>query len=127
MESSEPAWPRQSQAANEGPMKIKMFAGAIVIVALAVVALGQPSQPAVASARQALKTPWGDPDISGLFTTDDELGVPFERPAQFGNRQYVTAEEFAQRQTQSERQDEADRESLVAPRPQQAGGPAGGR
>ena len=26
------------------------------------------------------RTAWGDPDISGLFTTDDELGVPFERP-----------------------------------------------
>jgi len=61
------------------------------------------------------RTSWGDPDISGLFTTDDELGVPFERPAQFGDRQFVTAEEFAQRQQQSERQDEADREAFVAP------------
>ena len=31
----------------------------------------------------ALRTPWGDPDIQGIFTTDDELGVPFERPEQF--------------------------------------------
>ena len=61
-----------------------------------------------------------------MFTTDDELGVPFERPAQFGDRQFVTAEEFVQRQSQSERQDEADRESFVAPRPQQAGGPVAG-
>jgi hypothetical protein len=78
------------------------------------------------SAWKTPRTPWGDPDISGLFTTDDELGVPFERPAQFGDRQLVTAEEFAQRQSQSERQDEADREAFVAPRPQQAGGPAAG-
>src|SRR5262249_19488665 len=78
------------------------------------------------SAWKASRTPWGDPDISGLFTTDDELGVPFERPAQFGDRPFVTAEEFAQRQTQSERQDEADREAFVAPRAQQAGGPGAG-
>jgi hypothetical protein len=62
------------------------------------------------------RTPWGDPDISGLFTTDDELGVPFERPAQFGDRPVVTEEEYRQRLTQSERQDEADREEFVAPR-----------
>jgi hypothetical protein len=62
------------------------------------------------------KTAWGDPDISGLFTTDDELGVPFERPAQFGDRHLVTAEEFVQRQTQADRQEEADREAFVAPR-----------
>jgi len=33
----------------------------------------------------APRMPWGDPDIAGIFTTDDELGVPFERPEQFGN------------------------------------------
>src|SRR5215470_14601438 len=65
---------------------------------------------------QTPRTPWGDPDISGLFTTDDELGVPFERPAQFGDRPVVTEEEYRQRLTQSERQDEADREEFVAPR-----------
>ena len=35
---------------------------------------------------QAPRTPWGDPDLQGTFTTDDELGVPFERPAQIGTR-----------------------------------------
>ena len=74
----------------------------------------------------APKTAWGDPDISGLFTTDDELGVPFERPAQFGDRRFVTDEEFAQRQTQAERQDEADREAFVAPRQTAQGGPVAG-
>jgi hypothetical protein len=74
----------------------------------------------------APRTAWGDPDISGLFTTDDELGVPFERPAQFGDRQFVTAEEFAQRATQAERQEEADRESVVTPRTTAEGGPVAG-
>jgi len=98
----------------------------IVLVAFFAVASVASAQLAGQSASKAPRMPWGDPDISGLFTTDDELGVPFERPAQFGDRQFVTAEEFAQRQSQSERQDEADREAFVAPRPQQAGGPVGG-
>src|SRR5678816_4083700 len=45
-------------------------------------------------ADQDFRTPWGDPDIQGLFTTDDELGVPFERPEQFGDRAVVTDEEY---------------------------------
>jgi hypothetical protein len=106
-------------------MKIPAFIGAVATIALAAIVSAQgtfpPSQPAAASARQALRTPWGDPDISGLFTTDDELGVPFERPPQFGTRRLVTDEEYAQRQTQAVRAEEADREEFVAPRAAGAG------
>jgi hypothetical protein len=31
----------------------------------------------------APRTPWGDPDIAGVFTNSDESGIPFERPAEF--------------------------------------------
>ena len=31
-------------------------------------------------------TPWGDPDISGVYTNNDESLIPFERPAQFEGR-----------------------------------------
>src|SRR5215510_12739693 len=73
----------------------------------------QSSPPAGAA---TLRTPWGDPDIQGLFTTDDELGVPFERPEQFAGRDVVTDKEFADRQTQAARQAETDAEEFVAPR-----------
>src|SRR5881296_2165543 len=29
------------------------------------------------------KTPWGDPDVSGIFTNNDESNIPFERPGEF--------------------------------------------
>src|SRR5436853_7919898 len=32
------------------------------------------------------RTPWGDPDISGVYSNDDETGTPLERPAQFDGR-----------------------------------------
>ena len=64
----------------------------------------------------APRMPWGDPDIAGIFTTDDELGVPFERPEQFAGRELVTEEEFAQRLAQAQRQADADQEEFVAPR-----------
>lgn len=62
------------------------------------------------------RTPWGDPDIQGVFTTDDELGVPFERPEGVGQRETVTEEEFAQRVAQANRQSALDAETVLVPR-----------
>jgi hypothetical protein len=54
------------------------------------------------------RTPWGDPDLQGTWPTTEMVGVPFERPSQFGNRLFLTKEEFAQRQEQARKQREAD-------------------
>ena len=78
------------------------------------------------SGYSAPRTPWGDPDIQGLFTTDDELGVPFERPEAMGTRETVTDAEFAERQKQSERQAALDAEEFVAPPAAGRGGRGGG-
>lgn len=42
------------------------------------------------------KTPWGDPDISGVFTTKDEANTPFERPDEWAGRRIedITGQEF---------------------------------
>jgi hypothetical protein len=52
----------------------------------------------------SFKTPWGEPDLQGLWTSEPELGVPFERPAEFGERQTLTEAEFAARQAQAAKQ-----------------------
>ena len=43
------------------------------------------------------KTPWGDPDISGVFTTKNEANTPLERPAYWSGRrmQDITPQELA--------------------------------
>ena len=43
------------------------------------------------------KTPWGDPDISGVFTTKDEANTPFERPVEWAGRRIddIMPQEFA--------------------------------
>jgi hypothetical protein len=87
--------------------------------------LGAGNQAAPSSQQKSFttpRTPWGDPDLQGTFTTDDELGVPFERPAQFGTREVVTDAEFAERDAQATRQAATDAEEFVAPR---AGGRGG--
>jgi hypothetical protein len=53
------------------------------------------------------KTPWGDPDLQGTYTTDDLQGVPFERPEEFGTRRYLTEEEVAERGASVDRQNDA--------------------
>ncbi len=43
-------------------------------------------------------TPWGDPDIQGVWPSANIAGTPFERAADLGERATLTAEEFATRQ-----------------------------
>jgi hypothetical protein len=49
---------------------------------------------------KAPRTPWGHPDLEGIWTTDDMRGVPMSRSASFGTRMYLTDEEFAARARQ---------------------------
>jgi hypothetical protein len=46
---------------------------------------------------KASRTPWGDPDIAGVYTNSDESGIPFERPAAFEGRRLedITGAELA--------------------------------
>ena len=43
------------------------------------------------------KTPWGDPDVQGVFTTKDEANTPFERPDAWAGKRMedITPQEFA--------------------------------
>jgi hypothetical protein len=43
------------------------------------------------------RTQWGDPDLQGIWSSDDSIGVPFERPKRYGNRKLLTDEEYAER------------------------------
>ena len=45
----------------------------------------------------APKTPWGEPDLQGVWSTDDTSGIPMARPAQYGDRLYLNQEEFTAR------------------------------
>jgi len=54
------------------------------------------------------RTPWGDPDLHGEWTTEGEYGVQFERPAQYGTRQFLNDEEYAKRMQDIRVRDEQD-------------------
>ena len=47
--------------------------------------------------RTVPKTPWGHPDLQGVWTTDEEIGVPLERPVELGTKAVLTEEEYRKR------------------------------
>jgi len=78
----------------------------ITSIAAAVLAAGVCATAAVTT--WPARTPWGDPDLHGEWTTEGEYGVPFERPAQYGTRQFLTDEEYAKRMNDVRVRDEQD-------------------
>src|SRR5579863_1978159 len=80
--------------AQENQVGVHMKAQLLLASGLAVACL------AFGQASDAPKTPWGDPDLQGVYTTDDLNGVPMQRPAEFGTRRFLTEQEFAERAKQ---------------------------
>jgi hypothetical protein len=88
---------------------MRLVCGSLAAACIAlVVTLSAQAPPASGSSFTPPKTPWGDPDLQGIWPGTDMVGVPFERPAQFGNRLFLTEEEFEARQKQAQRQAEID-------------------
>jgi len=60
------------------------------------------------------KTPWGDPDLQGVWPGTDLVGVPMERPQQFGTRAFLTEQEYAQKQDFAKKTAELDTAEFVS-------------
>src|SRR5690348_14873815 len=95
------------------------FLGSVIMPAAAFAAVALTSYPVLAQATQKAaapakttapaktaapaktwtqpKTPWGDPDLQGTWTSDDCIGAPMNRPVNMGDRLYYTEQELAQR------------------------------
>ncbi|HUO11520.1 MAG TPA: hypothetical protein VMU37_02075 [Caulobacteraceae bacterium] len=94
-----------------------MAACAIAVAALCVGSTGAVAQqlppkdlnslPAPSTAYTPKKTPWGDWDFRGTWPIDNiaSAHILFERPLQFGSRNWVTPEEFAKRLAAAKRSD----------------------
>ena len=77
------------------------FSGSIVTAAIAAVAVGGAistsvihsfAQPRASDA--VLKTPWGEPDLQGIWT--DEFDTPLQRPVQYANQEVFTEAQRAE-------------------------------
>ena len=72
------------------------------------------AQTKAAKAYSQPKTPWGDPDLQGTWTSDDCINTPMQRPANLGDKLYLTDEELTQREAAIARQAENDKQQFVA-------------
>ena len=83
------------------------LAGALALASIVVLAQGQ-TAPAGENKYSPARTPWGDPDLQGIWPGTDMVGVPFERPERFGTRLYLTDAELKEREQQAAKQQELD-------------------
>src|ERR1700674_2111062 len=70
---------------------------AIVAMAMRTIAGQAPTTtvktPASTAKTATLKTPWGEPDLQGIWSRDAD--VPLQRPTKYGNREFLTDGERA--------------------------------
>jgi hypothetical protein len=76
------------------------FSGSTITVAIVATAVGavisvsitgtsaQAPAASVTTPASALKTPWGEPDLQGIWT--DEFDMPLQRPAKYANQEFFT-------------------------------------
>jgi len=69
-------------------MKTLFITAAICATAIAVAAQKPYTAP---------RTPWGHPDLQGTWTTDDARSVPLQRAPEFGDRRFLSDQEYADR------------------------------
>jgi hypothetical protein len=97
-------------------MLVRAVASLAIAVAIAsfaslpVIGQGTPAPPLVVTAYNAgpptayavPRTPWGDPDLQGVWSSDDTSGIPMSRPVNLANNLYQSDEQWAARQKQTE-------------------------
>ena len=85
--------------------------GVVIAATLASVSVSTQTAPAGGENARSYsppRTPWGDPDLQGIWPGTDSVGVPFERPERFGTRLYLTDAELKEREQQAQKQQELD-------------------
>ena len=73
------------------------FAGSMIMVAIAAVAVSGATMAFITGTTAqapALKTPWGEPDLQGIWT--DESDTPMQRSPRYANQEFFTAEQRAE-------------------------------
>ena len=79
---------------------IRRFAAVVIVVSAACFAAAASQAPSPRITDKSYsppKTPWGDPDLQGVFGNDNEYATPLERPAEFDGKTLadISAEEMA--------------------------------
>jgi hypothetical protein len=92
----------------------------VLVVAMVLVGSGRAAQGPRAANTSGVsndwtvpRTPWGHPDLQGVWTTDAEIGVPVERRVDLGDKAVLTDQEFEQRAQRLKKRYADNREDRV--------------
>jgi hypothetical protein len=81
-------------------MRDRLLRSTIMVAICAAITVIIPSSATLTSAQApatsaaALKTPWGEPDLQGIWT--DETDTPLQRPAKYADQEFFTPEQRAE-------------------------------
>ncbi len=73
---------------------IAAAAGAAIAVSVIPAAAQAPAVSGTGAKTPSLKTPWGEPDLQGIWT--DEFETPLQRPAKYANQEFFTEAQRAE-------------------------------
>src|SRR5260370_26959031 len=76
---------------NEKERRRRRLASTALTIALLLPAIRAVTGPTSAP---ALKTPWGEPDLQGIWSRN--VDIPLQRPTQYGDREFLTDAERAE-------------------------------
>jgi hypothetical protein len=87
------------RANKEISMRERRITGLIIMIAIAVagsMASSRAQAPAVSTAVSgtALQTPWGEPDLQGIWTAEED--IPFQRPPKYAGQEIFTEAQRAE-------------------------------
>ena len=82
--------------------------GRRTLAAVVAVMAGTGPAPFPAAGQDVLRTPWGDPDLQGIWT--GSTLTPLERPREFAGREFLTEEEAAALELRADRNRFVERE-----------------
>src|SRR5260370_19318907 len=72
-----------------GSMMLVAMAAAIALISVSIDStVAQAPAPSGAAPTRAVITPWGEPDLQGIWT--DEFDTPFQRPAPYVNQEFFS-------------------------------------
>jgi hypothetical protein len=89
-------------------LRIVSGAAMLAVVVLVSAVVSSQGQSSSGTPYSPPRTPWGDPDLQGIWPGTDSVGVPFERPERFGTRLFLTDAELKEREQQAAKQEELD-------------------
>jgi hypothetical protein len=90
---------------------IMLAVAGAVLLAAAPMAQQPAGTPGAAAKWTAPRTPWGDPDLQGIYTNKDENNTPFERPPELAGKRMSDYGEKEMLELSKQRQEAAARQA----------------